>query len=218
MAPLVEITESSYDRLFRSTSTARSSPCRRPPGRWSRRAGAARSSTWRARRAAAARRWSRLLRHQGGGDQPDPVGRARPDQAPHQRQRHRARRRRWPHWDGVDALFAKYEDRPLGEKKRLVGEAVPYGRMGTAEDLVGMAVFLASRRPTTSSPRPQCRRRQLDELSMDLGSPDLGRRPGRPRRHRLLTPPRAHPSFRRQRHRHLTTSTEEVRPWPFPSR
>jgi NAD(P)-dependent dehydrogenase (short-subunit alcohol dehydrogenase family) len=49
------------------------------------------------------------------------------------------------HWQGVDALFAKYENRPIGEKKRLVGEAVPYGRMGTAEDLVGMAVFLASR-------------------------------------------------------------------------
>ena len=48
------------------------------------------------------------------------------------------------HWDGVDALFARYESRPLGEKKRLVGEAVPYGRMGTAEDLVGMAIFLAS--------------------------------------------------------------------------
>ena len=47
------------------------------------------------------------------------------------------------HWDGVDALFAKYENRPLGEKKRLVGEEVPYGRMGTAEDLIGMAVFLA---------------------------------------------------------------------------
>ncbi|MEJ2638974.1 MAG: L-iditol 2-dehydrogenase [Desulfosarcinaceae bacterium] len=48
------------------------------------------------------------------------------------------------HWDGVDALFAKHEKRPLGEKKRLVGEAVPFGRMGTAEDLTGMAVFLAS--------------------------------------------------------------------------
>jgi D-sorbitol dehydrogenase (acceptor) len=48
------------------------------------------------------------------------------------------------HWDGVDALFAKYENRPIGEKKRLVGDAVPFGRMGTAEDLTGMAVFLAS--------------------------------------------------------------------------
>ncbi|SHM62380.1 L-iditol 2-dehydrogenase [Roseibium suaedae] len=48
------------------------------------------------------------------------------------------------HWDGVDALFAKHENRPLGEKKRLVGEAVPFGRMGTAQDLTGMAVFLAS--------------------------------------------------------------------------
>ncbi|CUA99118.1 L-iditol 2-dehydrogenase [Pannonibacter indicus] len=48
------------------------------------------------------------------------------------------------HWDGVDALFAKYENRPLGEKKKLVGEAVPFGRMGRAEDLTGMAVFLAS--------------------------------------------------------------------------
>lgn len=48
------------------------------------------------------------------------------------------------HWDGVDALFAKYENRPLGEKKRLVGEGVPYGRMGRPEDLTGMAVFLAS--------------------------------------------------------------------------
>ena len=48
------------------------------------------------------------------------------------------------HWDGVDALFAKYENRPRGEKKKLVGEGVPYGRMGTAEDLTGMAIFLAS--------------------------------------------------------------------------
>lgn len=48
------------------------------------------------------------------------------------------------HWDGVDALFARYENRPIGEKKRLVGEAVPLGRMGRPEDLTGMAVFLAS--------------------------------------------------------------------------
>jgi D-sorbitol dehydrogenase (acceptor) len=49
-----------------------------------------------------------------------------------------------PMWDEVDALFAKYENRPLGEKKRLVGEAVPLGRMGYATDLAGPAVFLAS--------------------------------------------------------------------------
>jgi galactitol 2-dehydrogenase len=48
------------------------------------------------------------------------------------------------HWDHVDAMFAKYENRPKGEKKKLVGESVPYGRMGTADDLVGMAIFLAS--------------------------------------------------------------------------
>lgn len=48
-----------------------------------------------------------------------------------------------PMWDEVDALFARYENRPLGEKKRLVGEAVPYGRMGRPDDYTGAAVFLA---------------------------------------------------------------------------
>ena len=48
------------------------------------------------------------------------------------------------HWDGVDALFAKHENLAPGEKKRQVGAAVPYGRMGRAEDITGMAVFLAS--------------------------------------------------------------------------
>jgi D-sorbitol dehydrogenase (acceptor) len=49
-----------------------------------------------------------------------------------------------PMWDRVDALFAKYEGLPIGEKKRRVGAAVPFGRMGTPEDLAGAAVFLAS--------------------------------------------------------------------------
>nr|WP_321509626.1 L-iditol 2-dehydrogenase [uncultured Celeribacter sp.] len=48
------------------------------------------------------------------------------------------------HWDGVDAFFAKHENKPLGQKKKEVGEAVPFGRMGRAQDLTGMAVFLAS--------------------------------------------------------------------------
>ena len=48
------------------------------------------------------------------------------------------------HWDGVDALFARYENKAPGQKKREVGAAVPYGRMGRADDLTGMAIFLAS--------------------------------------------------------------------------
>ena len=48
------------------------------------------------------------------------------------------------HWDGVDAFFARYEGKAPGQKKREVGEAVPYGRRGRAEDLTGMAIFLAS--------------------------------------------------------------------------
>ena len=49
------------------------------------------------------------------------------------------------HWDHVDSLFARHEGLAAGEKKRAVGAAVPYGRMGTAQDLTGMAIFLASR-------------------------------------------------------------------------
>jgi NAD(P)-dependent dehydrogenase (short-subunit alcohol dehydrogenase family) len=49
-----------------------------------------------------------------------------------------------PMWDKVDALFAKYEGLAPGEKKRQVGLAVPYGRMGTPSDIAGAAVFLAS--------------------------------------------------------------------------
>jgi NAD(P)-dependent dehydrogenase (short-subunit alcohol dehydrogenase family) len=49
-----------------------------------------------------------------------------------------------PMWDQVDALFAKYEGLPIGEKKRQVGLAVPAGRMGAPGDYRGVAVFLAS--------------------------------------------------------------------------
>ena len=48
------------------------------------------------------------------------------------------------HWDGVDAFFAKYENKPLGQKKREVGAGVPFGRMGRPADLTGMAIFLAT--------------------------------------------------------------------------
>lgn len=49
------------------------------------------------------------------------------------------------HWDGVDAFFAKYENKQPGQKKKEVGAAVPFGRMGRPEDLAGMAIFLASK-------------------------------------------------------------------------
>ena len=48
------------------------------------------------------------------------------------------------HWDGVDGFFAKLEHKEPGEKKKEVGLGVPYGRMGKAEDLTGMAIFLAT--------------------------------------------------------------------------
>ena len=48
------------------------------------------------------------------------------------------------HWDGVDAFFAAYENKAPGQKKKEVGDSVPFGRMGVAEDLTGMAIFLAT--------------------------------------------------------------------------
>jgi len=49
-----------------------------------------------------------------------------------------------PMWANVDALFAKYENLAIGEKKKAVGLAVPLGRMGRPADIAGAAVFLAS--------------------------------------------------------------------------
>ena len=49
-----------------------------------------------------------------------------------------------PMWKRVDSQFAVYEHKPLGQKKREVGEAVPLGRMGDPEDVAAPCVFLAS--------------------------------------------------------------------------
>lgn len=49
-----------------------------------------------------------------------------------------------PMWDHVDSQFAAYENKPLGQKKREVGAAVPLGRMGVPDDIADPCVFLAS--------------------------------------------------------------------------
>jgi NAD(P)-dependent dehydrogenase (short-subunit alcohol dehydrogenase family) len=48
------------------------------------------------------------------------------------------------HWDVVDAHFAKWEGLKPGEKKAAVARAVPIGRFAKPEDIAGLAVFLAS--------------------------------------------------------------------------
>ena len=49
-----------------------------------------------------------------------------------------------PMWQEVDALFAKYENKAIGQKKREVGAAVPLGYMGRPDEIARVAVFLAS--------------------------------------------------------------------------
>ncbi len=48
------------------------------------------------------------------------------------------------HWDHVDSLFGQHEGLAPGEKKRLVGAAVPIGRMARPDEIGGLATFLAS--------------------------------------------------------------------------
>lgn len=50
-----------------------------------------------------------------------------------------------PMWKTVDGLFAQYEGLAIGEKKRLVGEEVPLGRMGSPDDVAHAVAFLASK-------------------------------------------------------------------------
>lgn len=53
-----------------------------------------------------------------------------------------------PMWATVDGLFAKFEGKPPGQKKREVGQAVPLGYMGSPDDVARVAVFLASAQST----------------------------------------------------------------------
>ena len=49
-----------------------------------------------------------------------------------------------PMWDLVDAQFAALEGKPIGQKKREGGEAVPLGHMGVPSEVADPCVFLAS--------------------------------------------------------------------------
>ncbi|MBZ9848057.1 L-iditol 2-dehydrogenase [Mesorhizobium sp. CA14] len=48
------------------------------------------------------------------------------------------------HWDVVDAHFARWEGLEPGEKKAAVAKSVPIGRFAQPEDIAGLAAFLAS--------------------------------------------------------------------------
>lgn len=49
-----------------------------------------------------------------------------------------------PMYDYVDSLCAKFMGTAIGENKRQVAQAVPFGRMGRPEELAAMAAFLVS--------------------------------------------------------------------------
>ena len=49
-----------------------------------------------------------------------------------------------PMWQTVDSLFATFENKQIGQKKREVGEDVPLGYMGRPFEVARVAVFLAS--------------------------------------------------------------------------
>ena len=48
------------------------------------------------------------------------------------------------HWDDVDAHFARWQGLKPAEKKAQVAKSVPIGRFATPQDIAGLAVFLAS--------------------------------------------------------------------------
>lgn len=66
-----------------------------------------------------------------------------------------------PMWDTVDRQFARHERLAIGEKKRLVGEAVPLGHMGRVEEIADPCVFLAS---------PEARYITAQTLNVDGGN------------------------------------------------
>ena len=73
------------------------------------------------------------------------------------------------HWDHVDEMFAKYENLKPGEKKRIVGASVPFGRMARpGRDRRPRDFPRQRRRRLHRGADLQHRRRQLDELSDEI--------------------------------------------------
>ena len=86
-----------------------------------------------------------------------------------------------PMWDQVDAQFAKYENLPLGEKKRQVGLGRALRPDGHARGHGGCRrVPGVRRRRLHRGPDAQRRRRQLDELTSAAAPPGRACNPGPP--------------------------------------
>jgi D-sorbitol dehydrogenase (acceptor) len=49
-----------------------------------------------------------------------------------------------PMWDVIDVEVSRRQNRPVGDTRRIVAEAVPLGRMALPSEMGGLAVFLAS--------------------------------------------------------------------------
>ncbi|MEZ5862104.1 MAG: SDR family NAD(P)-dependent oxidoreductase [Geminicoccaceae bacterium] len=73
--------------------------------------------------------------------------------------------------DEVDRLFAKYENPPIGEKKRQVGEAVPFAAWACPRTMSAPPLPRLRRCRLRAGLDAQCRRRQLDELRRSRAMP-----------------------------------------------
>ena len=96
-----------------------------------------------------------LLRDQGRGDQPDPVGRPQPDRAPDQRERHRPRRGRGRALGPRRRALRQVREPPARREEAPRRRERPLRPHGHRRRI--WSAWRSSsprRRPTTSSPRP----------------------------------------------------------------
>jgi galactitol 2-dehydrogenase len=143
-APIVEITRADYDKLF-AVNVAGTLFCTQAAARHMVPRG---TGTIINMASQAGRRGEGLVAvycaTKAAVISPDPVGGAGPHQARHQRQRHRPRRGGWRALGRGGCLLRQVRRQGPRPEKARSGRAVPFGRMGTAADLTGMAIFLAT--------------------------------------------------------------------------